>query len=555
NIRKIHLVMAKNSIEFKLFAPRNSEAKLLGTFSNWDEIKMLKDEHTGYFQVSIPLEDGIYRYKFFVKSQSPSLLEQPWQYVPDPYSTCIDKTTLSTVIRIKNGSRLINNDEYRWLYDSIRLPDNSDLIIYEFLVADFIPQGKFIDAIAKLDYLVEIGVNALELMPVHDHKNKDWGYLTRNYFALDSTYGSSEEFKHFIDQCHSKGIRIILDCVFNHSDADCPLHLIDREYWYYKDKHHPEDLVNHWINPTLTYIGDVIKYWIKEYHIDGIRFDALKQLDNEKALKHFDDICKQTIKDEKPFITVGEYVPDSPQIVKPQGPLDSVWRASFKNELVPQLIIKELYEVEKIELAVDCKQQGYSTSANVINYLSSHDNERLMRILGDCHLFDEPAFRLALIAQTLLLTAVGIPMMYMGSEFAEYKLLDREDPNFTKNSHEPHWSLATIGKTKHFFDCTKLLTSLRKRSKAVRSDNIDLFHRHWASKIAAYSRWCDNERVIVVTCLSEKDRSQHYIPNFPTGKYHEIINDSNIEVTDDDNGYTLDLMKNDVKVFELKIGK
>ena len=140
----------------------------------------------------------------------------------------------------------------------------------------------------KLDYLAhDLGINCIELMPIQAFLlGHDWGYTTKYFFALEPSYGSPEDLKAFIDQCHARGIRVMMDVVFNHSHTDCPLNQIDPSYWYYEGAHHPGHPEEVWgpefnyefqdeqhggIRPALQFIGDVIRFWIQEYHIDGMR--------------------------------------------------------------------------------------------------------------------------------------------------------------------------------------------------------------------------------------------------------------------------------------------
>lgn len=115
------------AIEFKLFAPNNKAATLLGSFSKWEEIALEKDER-GYFRTLIQLEDGIYQYKFRVQSQSPCFEPDEWVEVNDPYATEIDRTTHTSTIRIKAGARII--DTYVWQHDDKKLPENVELAVY-----------------------------------------------------------------------------------------------------------------------------------------------------------------------------------------------------------------------------------------------------------------------------------------------------------------------------------------------------------------------------------------------------------------------------------------
>ncbi|MGL5804505.1 MAG: alpha-amylase family glycosyl hydrolase, partial [Xenococcaceae cyanobacterium] len=227
-----------SSVEFDLFAPYNNKATLIGSFG--DEIPMKKGED-GYFRAQVDLEDGVYQYKFRVQTKSPNFEPDEWIEVIDPYATDVDDEKHQSIARIKDGKRVV--DAYAWQYDDVPLPQNHELIIYEMHVADFTggeidpdKKGKYLDAIDKLDYLKDLGINAIELMPVNEYPGDyNWGYKVRHFFATETSYGSTEDLKRFIDECHARGIRVIMDGIYNHTDEECPLLQIDRNYWYYEN--------------------------------------------------------------------------------------------------------------------------------------------------------------------------------------------------------------------------------------------------------------------------------------------------------------------------------
>ena len=218
-------------IEFKLFAPNNKGVTLVASFSDWQEITLKKGKD-GYFRTYVDLDDGVYAYKFRVQSKSPTFEIDQWVDVIDPYATDVDEIKNYGILRIKDGKIIV--DSYVWQHDDKALPDNSELVIYEMHIADFSggendanKRGKYLDAIDKLDYLSELGINAIELMPVNEYPGDySWGYKTRHFFATESSYGSTEDLKHLIDQCHSRGIRVFMDGIYNHTDEECPLMLI-----------------------------------------------------------------------------------------------------------------------------------------------------------------------------------------------------------------------------------------------------------------------------------------------------------------------------------------
>ncbi|HEY9651450.1 MAG TPA: alpha-amylase family glycosyl hydrolase [Coleofasciculaceae cyanobacterium] len=535
-----------SSIEFQLFAPRNKGAVLVGSFSSWQEIPMHKSED-GYFRTKVELDDGTYHYKFRVQTKSPNFQSDQWVEVIDPYATDVDEVKKLGSLRIKDGQKVV--DTYTWKHDDTLLPDNHEVVIYEMHIADFSggegDSGKrdnYQDAIEKIDYLKELGINAIELMPVNEYPGDyRWGYKVRHYFATESSYGSTEDLKRFIDECHGRGIRVFIDGIYNHTDEECPLLLIDRNYWYYEYRHYPEDPANYWgpefnydnydetldIKPAWKYVGDVVRYWIREYHIDGIRFDAVRQLANDEFLEWLANQAKEATAP-KPFYAIAEHIPDTSKVVHPEGPLDACWHESFRYFVLPH-ICGELFDLDKLKEVLDPKRQGYAVSTNVVNYLATHDRERVFRELGDRGIFDQDAFRRAKLGAVLLMTPVGIPMLWMGDEYGEYK----QKTETTTQPNKITWSLLEGELNRDLWEYYKKLIALRRENPALQSDNIEFFHEDGDARVLAYTRW-DNQgsRVAIAVNFSDQSLTQYPIPNFPAaGIWHNGISNSRLDVT------------------------
>jgi 1,4-alpha-glucan branching enzyme len=118
----------------------------------------------------------------------------------------------------------MNPTAYNWSITDFDRPDKNTLAIYELLVRDFVSEHSF-DAIrAKLDYLATLGINAIELMPINEFDgNLSWGYNPCYYFAVDKYYGTERALKQLVDECHKRGIAVILDVVFNHATGLNPM--------------------------------------------------------------------------------------------------------------------------------------------------------------------------------------------------------------------------------------------------------------------------------------------------------------------------------------------
>lgn len=545
-----------HSIQFQLFAPYNAKASLIGNFSDWEEIPMEKDKD-GYFRTSVELADGSYQYKFRVQSKSWFFEPDEWVDVTDPYARqVIDDENQNAVIRIKDGEPIV--DTYVWQHDNVPLPVDNELVIYELHIADFVDgekdgkKSRYQRVIDKLDYLVELGINAIEFMPMQEFPGRySWGYNPRHFFATESSYGSSEDLKRLIDECHGHGIRVIMDGIYNHSESSAPLTQVDHDYWYH---HEPQDPDNSWgpefnyehydenleTYPARKFIGDVVRYWIEEYHIDGIRYDAARQLGNYDFMGWIVDEAHR-IASMKPFYNVAEHVPDTPEITNVDGPMDGCWHVNF-SMTVKDHIFGDTFDLERLKDAIDGRRRGYLSTSNIVNYLVSHDQERLMVELANREMFDQTAFKRARLGYAILATAVGIPLILQGEEFGEYKPLKAE-------SNPLDWTLLDNEDNQNLLSYCKGLIHLRKSTYALYSDNLEFFYEDEEAKVIAYVRW-NNEgsRVVVIANLSDNFLENYEVQNFPeAGTWHEWTYDYDVEVEGD--RLTLDLGEFEAKVF------
>ncbi len=527
-----------SSIEFKLFAPYNKEAAVIGSFSDWQPVAMEKDDK-GYFKTKIDLEDGEYEYKFRVRSKSWFLEPDEWVEIVDPYAVNIAPESQNGTITIKDGEPIV--DTYVWQHDDKLLPAAHELVIYELHIGDFSggeddpkARGKYQHVIEKLDYLLELGVNAIELMPVKENAGTySWGYSPQHFFAAESNYGTTYELKHLIDECHGRGIRVLMDGIYNHSNTECPLTQVDHDYWYH---HSPTDPDNSWgpefnyehydenldIKPAWKYIGDTVDFWIKEYHIDGIRYDAAKQIDNYDFMHWVVDRAKENA-GMKPFINIAEHIPEKPAITNLEGPMDGCWHYSFYYTVVEH-ICGDRYDSKQLKDVIDCKRQGFLGATNVVNYITNHDHERVMVELGNRGITGDAAFKRVKLGVVLLMTAVGIPMVWMGEEFGDYQPLNQE-------ASKIDWTLLAGDDNKHLFAHYKGLINLRKENHALYTANIEFFHEDPESKVIAYTRWNDEgSRVVVVANFSDRYLAGYTVPNFPAdGTWHEWTGNYDLE--------------------------
>ena len=289
-----------NEATFVLFAPGKQSVVLLGDFNDYapsNESMMKRDGD--YFWITISgLEEGVeYGYQYLVDGTIK---------IGDPYATKIldpwnDKWISASVYpNLKAYPAEYTSDivsvfelnpaEYNWTATSYERPAENSLAIYELLIRDFTEEGSINAVTAKLDYLETLGVNAIELMPIQEFDGNDsWGYNPCFFFAADKAYGTEEAYKTFIDECHKRGIAVILDVVFNHATGQHPY---AKMWWdggankttsnnpfFNVDAPHNWSVFhdfNHTCQYTVKYIDDVLEYWMEEYNVDGFRFDLTK---------------------------------------------------------------------------------------------------------------------------------------------------------------------------------------------------------------------------------------------------------------------------------------
>ena len=167
---------------------------------------------------------------------------------------------------------------------NFRRPNKNNLIIYELWIYDYTESRSLKGLMKRLDYIQNLGVNAIELMPVCEFDgNYNWGYSPNHYFAPDRAYGSETMYKQFIDECHKRGIAVIIDMVFNHATGLNPMNKLypygsdlAKNPWFNVTAPHSDNVYedwNHGFAPAHEMFTRALKYWLTEYKVDGFRLD------------------------------------------------------------------------------------------------------------------------------------------------------------------------------------------------------------------------------------------------------------------------------------------
>lgn len=288
--------------------------------------------------------------------------------------------------------------DFAWKVTDFKAPALDNLVIYELLLRDFSETGDLNGAMAKLDYLKQLGVNAIELMPVQEFDGNDsWGYNPAFFFAMDKAYGTDSMYKTFIDACHQRGIAVILDVVYNHATGDNPFAKMwwdtannrtatnnpffnvtaPHPYSVFHDFNHSQPMVQEFVKRNLTFL-------LNEYRIDGFRFDLTKgftqQTSTEATASKYDasriailNTYNKAIKAVKSdAIVILEHFCDADEEAElsKQGML--LWRNSnhaFKQTAMgysSESAFNYLYATSP-----------YPSANSVVGFMESHDEERM----------------------------------------------------------------------------------------------------------------------------------------------------------------------------------
>jgi 1,4-alpha-glucan branching enzyme len=283
---------------FNLTAPGKSSAAVIGEFNNWQPTAMTPTTDGTHWWVQIdnlnPNTEYAYQY---VLDGSLKVADPYCEKILDPSNDSYIPamvypnlkaypTGQSGIVSVMQG----NQPAYSWTNTSFTRPAKNNLVIYELHVRDFVGTHSYKTLIDTLNYLKNLGVNAVELMPINEFEGNDsWGYNPSFYFAPDKYYGTKNDLKAFIDACHGKGMAVIQDMVLNHSFGQSPMvqmyfdntagKPLPSNPWYNPDPTHPYNVgyqFNHESAYTKYFAKNVMKFWIQQYHIDGYRFDLAK---------------------------------------------------------------------------------------------------------------------------------------------------------------------------------------------------------------------------------------------------------------------------------------
>ena len=289
-------------VRLQLYAPNKDIVFVIGDFNNWNVdgdylMNRSVDGNTYWLEISGLTPGEEYGFQYLVDGEirtadpySRVVLDQyndpfiPTATYPNIHPYPVGQTT-GIVSLLQPGA-----ENYDWQVDDFTAPPSEELVVYELLMRDFLDRHDYQTLIDTLDYLDRLGINAIELMPISEFEgNNSWGYNPSFHMALDKYYGTINDFKAFVDECHARGIAVILDVVYNHAFSQSPLAQLywdatnfrpsAENPWLNVTPRHPFNVgydFNHESQATRDYVIEVMQYWLSEFRVDGFRFDLSK---------------------------------------------------------------------------------------------------------------------------------------------------------------------------------------------------------------------------------------------------------------------------------------
>ena len=527
---------------------------LLGDVTDWklsNDYQLYKDGN--YFWITLtglePKKE--YRFQYVVvradgvKVQMSDLYSEKVLHPDDAYEpSTIDPTLIGYPLKGADGGYVTviqtGKEKYKWSDYTLNFkrPNKNNLVIYELWVYDYTAKRSIKGVMDRLDYIQNLGVNAIELMPVSEFEgNYNWGYSPTHYFAFDKAYGSSEMFKQFVDECHKRGIAVIVDMVFNHATGQNPMNKLypygtdlAQNPWFNVTAPHSDNVYedwNHGFAPAHNMFIRVLKYWLEEYKIDGYRLDLSHGLCSDKANTSVDnliDYYQKGVKAVEPdAYMILEHWGGSMGTERPR--LISYGMQCWENttHAYCQTAMGWLKEGDGFEAA---NQDGYVT------YCESHDEERMQyqcKQYGNGNIKTDESVRLGRVAANVAFNVLlnGSHMLWQFEEIGyDFSInCDLQSPNAydsgkrcnTKPRPESRGYFSSTSRVNAFKKCAQVIALRTQLLPTVFAGNPTQVHIG-SGYVTRTVQWGNN--VFAVANFSPTDNMSI---NLPSGTWYDYL--------------------------------
>lgn len=527
---------------------------LLGDMTDWklsNDYQLYKDGN--YFWITLtglePKKE--YRFQYVVvradgvKVQISDLYSEKVLHPDDAYEpSTVDPTLIGYPLKGADGGYVTviqpGKEKYKWSDYTLNFkrPNKNNLVIYELWVYDYTAKRSIKGVMDRLDYIQNLGVNAIEVMPVSEFEgNYNWGYSPTHYFAFDKAYGSSEMFKQFVDECHKRGMAVIVDMVFNHATGQNPMNKLypygtdlAQNPWFNVTAPHSDNVYedwNHGFAPAHNMFIRVLKYWLEEYKIDGYRLDISHGLCSDKANTSVDNLIDYYQKGVKAV------EPDAYMILEH-------WGGSMGTER-PRLISYGMQCWENTnhaycQTAMGWLKDGDGFSAanqdGYVTYCESHDEERMQyqcKQYGNGNIKTDESVRLGRVAANVAFNVLlnGSHMLWQFEEIGyDFSInCDLQSPNAydsgkrcnTKPRPESRGYFSSTNRVNAFKKCAQVIALRTQLLPAVFAGNPTQVHIG-SGYVTRTVQWGNN-----VFAVANFSPTENMSIDLPSGTWYDYL--------------------------------
>ena len=440
-------------MEFSIWAPL---AKKLAVQANGRRVVMDGPDDQGWWRADIESAGPGTGYGFIVDDNEKVYPDSRSLWQPDG---------------VHGLSRVYPQNSFPWMHQGFQPPPLSAAIIYELHIGTFTPEGTLDAAIARLDYLRDLGITHVELMPVAAFAgHHGWGYDGVALYAVHEPYGGPDALKRFVDAAHGHGLAVLLDVVYNHFG---PVGNYTGVFGPYLDQaHHTPwggavNLEADWSHQVRRFFCDNALMWMRDFHIDGLRLDAVHAFVDRSAIHFLEQLAAETRALEialgRRLLLIAESDLNDPRLVTPRSAggyaLDAQWSDDFHHALFAVLArdpqrgyysdfgsLEQLRKALQQTFVYDGIYSPYRKRVHgrpafhlpqnrFLGYIQNHDQVG-NRALGD-RVHASAGIHRAKIAAALVMTSPFVPLIFQGEEWAASTpflyFADHEDRELAKS--------------------------------------------------------------------------------------------------------------------------
>ncbi|MDD3490080.1 MAG: alpha-amylase family glycosyl hydrolase [Paludibacter sp.] len=552
------------TVTLVLHAPGKQNVFVLGEFNNWIQLNAFQMKKDGeYFWTTLSnLTPGhIYGFQYLVDGTI--RISDPYaEMVLDPFNDkwINEKQNIYPNLKAYPEGKTeglvatfqTNKPVYNWEVPNFQMHNRDNMVIYELLLRDFTVEKSLEATIEKLDYLKHLGITAIELMPVQEFDgNNSWGYNPNHFFAPDKAFGNAETYKRFIDECHKRGIAVILDVVFNHATGQFPYakmwwnatsNQTDANNPYFNvTAPHPYSVFhdfNHEYQPTRDYFKRVLQFWINEYKIDGYRLDLTKgftqKSSTEATASNYDESRIDILTD---YYNAAKAAKSDVMFI-----LEHFCSSSEETELAN----RGMYLWRNVNNAYSQAAMGYQSDSDFggmnslprrwVGFAESHDEERNFfkaKTYGLGTVKTDSVYRISRVPLNIAFTTL-VPGPKMVWQFGELGYDYSIDALGGRTSEKPAaWSYLNLAHRKAAYDMSSKIITLRKMYPTAFTQgnfSLNIGSGDWANgrRIAL----AHNDLNMVVLGNFQADASITANPNFSkTGTWYNALTGAELNVT------------------------